>query len=102
MNLKRVTALAAALAVATTLGCAATSKSESTGQYVDDVAITAKVKTAILKEDTLKSAEINVETYKGIVQLSGFVRSQANVNTAVVVAKGVSGVLSVKNDMLVK
>ena len=102
INFKRVTATLAALAMATTLGCAATSKSESTGQYIDDTAITAKVKTAILKEDSLKSAEINVETFKGIVQLSGFVRSQANVNTAVVVAKGVSGVVSVKNDMLVK
>lgn len=101
-NLKRVSTILAALAMATTLGCAATSTSESTGQYVDDTAITAKVKKAILEESTLKSAEINVETFKGIVQLSGFVRSQANVNTAVVVAKNVTGVKSVKNDMLVK
>ena len=64
--------------------------------------LTAKVKTAIVKEDSLKSAEINVETFKGVVQLSGFVRSQANINTAVVLAKNVNGVKSVKNDMLVK
>lgn len=102
INLKQASALLAALVMATTLGCASTAKSEGTGEYVDDTVITAKVKAAILKEPTLKSAEINVETFKGIVQLSGFVRSQANVNTAVVVAKGVSGVVSVKNDMLVK
>jgi len=101
-NLKRFSTILAALAMATTLGCASTSKSEGTGEYVDDSVITTKVKAAILQESTLKSAEINVETFKGIVQLSGFVRSQANVNTAVVVAKNVHGVKSVKNDMLVK
>jgi osmotically-inducible protein OsmY len=101
-NLKRISTIFAALAIATTLGCAATAKSESTGQYVDDTAITAKVKKDIFDEPSLKSAEINVETFKGVVQLSGFVRSQANINTAVVVAKNVNGVRSVKNDMLVK
>ena len=102
INFNRVTAILAALAIATPVGCAATAKHESTGQYVDDTAITAKVKKDIFDEPTLKSAEINVETFKGVVQLSGFVRSQANINTAVVVAKNVTGVKSVKNDMLVK
>jgi len=69
---------------------------------VDDTVITAKVKTAILGESTLKSTEINVETFKGIVQLSGFVNSQSDVNKAVVVAQNVKGVKSVKNDMRVK
>jgi osmotically-inducible protein OsmY len=101
-SLKFVSTLLASLAIATTLGCAATAKSESTGQYVDDTAITAKVKKDIFDEPSLKSAEINVETFKGVVQLSGFVGSQANINTAVVVAKNVKGVSSVKNDMLVK
>jgi len=101
-TLKRVSTILAALAMATTLGCASTRTHESTGQYVDDTAITAKVKTAILEEKTLKSAEINVETFKGVVQLSGFVRSQENVQTAMVVAKNVHGVVSVKNDMRVK
>jgi osmotically-inducible protein OsmY len=101
-SFKHVYTLLAAFAIATTLGCAATAKSESTGEYVDDVAITAKVKKDIFDEPTLKSAEINVETFKGVVQLSGFVSSQANVNTATVVAKNVSGVKSVKNDMRVK
>ena len=101
-SLKRVFTILAALAIATTLGCAGTTKSESTGEYFDDVAITAKVKKDIFDEPTLKSAEINVETFKGVVQLSGFVSSQTNINTAVVVAKNVKGVSSVTNKMQVK
>ncbi|WP_416224123.1 BON domain-containing protein [Thiohalophilus sp.] len=84
------------------LGCAPTEKKEGTGEYIDDTFITTKVKTAIFNEPTLKSAEINVETFKGIVQLSGFIRSQANIDKAVSLARGVKGVKSVKNDMLVK
>jgi len=101
-SLNRFLAILAALAMAVTLGCASTATSEGTGEYVDDTVITAKVKTAILGESTLKSAEINVETFKGVVQLSGFVNSQSDVNRAVVVAKNVKGVKSVKNDMRVK
>lgn len=77
-------------------------KHESAGAYLDDSAITAKVKAAVLGDASLKSAEINVETYKGIVQLTGFVRSRADINEAVQVANGVNGVTSVKNDMIVK
>jgi len=99
---QRATSLLSIIAVAGLMGCASSAKHESTGQYVDDTAITAKVKTAIFEQPTLKSAEINVETFKGVVQLSGFVSSQANINTAVMVAKNVGGVTSVKNDMRVK
>ena len=81
---------------------AATSKKESAGDYIDDAVITTKVKAAVLEEASLKSAEINVETSKGTVQLSGFVRSRADINKAVEVAKGVKGVKSVKNDMILK
>jgi osmotically-inducible protein OsmY len=80
----------------------ATTKRESAGAYVDDSVITTKVKAAVLQEPSLKSAEINVETNKGIVQLTGFVRSRANIDKAVEVAKGIKGVTSVKNDMIVK
>ncbi len=90
------------LFVATALGCASTAKQEGTGEYVDDTVITTKVKTAIFNEPTLKSAEINVETFKGVVQLSGFVTSQAAENKAVEVARTVGGVKSVKNDMRLK
>lgn len=99
---KRAIPLFSIIAVAGLIGCASTAKHEGTGEYVDDSVITAKVKSAIFKEPNLKSAEINVETFKGVVQLSGFVSSQANVNLAVVTAKNVHGVSSVKNDMLVK
>ena len=90
------------LGLASFLGCASTAKTEGTGEYIDDSAITAKVKAAVLNEPTLKSAEINVETFKGVVQLSGFVSSQASINKAVEVARGVSGVKSVKNDIRLK
>lgn len=82
--------------------CSSTSKKESTGEYVDDTVITTRVKAAIVKEDTLKVSEINVETFKGVVQLSGFVHSQTDINTAVRVASNVGGVKSVKNDILLK
>ncbi len=84
------------------LGCASTSKQEGTGEYFDDTVVTTKVKAAILNEPSLKSAEINVETFKGVVQLSGFVNSQADINKAVEVVRRVNGVKSVKNDMRVK
>ena len=84
------------------MGCASTPKQEGTGEYIDDTVITTKVKASIFEAPDLKSAEINVETFKGIVQLSGFVSSQANINRAVEVARGVRGVKSVKNDMRIK
>ncbi len=99
---KTISAAMAAIALVTLVGCAAGPAHESTGQYVDDSVITTKTKAAILNEPTLKSAEINVETFKGTVQLTGFVNSQADVNRAVEVTKGVSGVKSVKNDMRLK
>src|SRR5690348_835622 len=91
-----------AILLASLLGCAGTSTKEGTGEYVDDTVITTKVKAAIFDEPSLKSAEINVETFKGVVQLSGFVRSSANESTAVEVARNVAGVKSVKNDMRLK
>ena len=101
-NFTRVSVLFAAVALTALAGCASSQKQESTGQYVDDTAITTKVKAAIFNEPALKSAEINVETFKGRVQLSGFVSTRANIDRAVVVAQGVSGVTSVTNDMRVK
>ncbi|RYY76172.1 MAG: BON domain-containing protein [Gammaproteobacteria bacterium] len=89
-------------ALVAVVACSSTNKKESAGEYVDDTVITTRVKAAILKEDTLKVSEINVETFKGVVQLSGFVHSQADINTAVRVASGVGGVKSVKNDMRLK
>ena len=82
--------------------CAETKTKESSGQYIDNSMITAKVKDAIFNEPSLKSSEITVETFKGEVQLSGFVGSIEQTNKAVDVAKTVPGVISVKNDMRVK
>lgn len=84
------------------LGCASTPKQESTGEFIEDSVITTKVKAAILNEPTLKVSEINVETFKAVVQLSGFVNSQTDINKAVSVARNVKGVVSVKNDMRLK
>jgi osmotically-inducible protein OsmY len=90
------------LILLTIMGCGSTSTREGTGEYLDDTVITTKVKAAILNEPTLKAAEINVETFKGVVQLSGFVTSSANITRAIEVAKGVAGVKSVKNSMHLK
>lgn len=98
----RVFAFIFAVLLASMSGCAGTSKQEGTGEYFDDTVITTKVKAAIFNEPSLKSAEINVETFKGTVQLSGFVNSRADINKAVEVARGVKGVTSVKNDMRLK
>ena len=84
------------------LGCAATQTSESTGQYVDNSAITTKVKAAIFNDPLLKTMQISVESYKGEVQLSGFVNSPESVRKAGEVARSVEGVVSVKNDLIVK
>jgi osmotically-inducible protein OsmY len=82
--------------------CASTSKQEGAGEYVDDSVITTKVKSQLAADDFLKSFEISVETYKGIVQLSGFVGSQQAVDKAGEIARGVQGVKSVENDLNVK
>jgi osmotically-inducible protein OsmY len=102
INFTRTSVLLAAIALTTLAGCASTQRHESTGQYIDDTAITTSVKAAIFNEPTLKSAEINVETFKGRVQLSGFVSGRASIDRAVQVAQGVKGVTSVANDMRVK
>ena len=88
--------------LAVLVGCAPTPKQEGAGEYIDDSFITTKVKAAMVNEPSLKATEINVETFKGIVQLSGFVSSQAAIDKAVLVTQGVKGVKSVKNDMRVK
>ncbi len=101
-QLKRFPAFFLTVLLAFFVGCAATPKQEGTGEYIDDTVLTTKVKAAVFNEPSLKSAEINVETFKGVVQLSGFVSSQADINKAVEVARGVKGVKSVKNGMRLK
>jgi osmotically-inducible protein OsmY len=104
MNMtKRVaTALFTATVAFTIVGCTSTPHRESTGEYVDDSVVTGKVKAAIFNEPSLKATEINVETYKGDVQLSGFVAQAQDAQKAAEVARGIKGVNSVKNDIRVK
>lgn len=84
------------------LGCAATQKQESAGEYLDDSVITTKVKAAVFNEATLKTLQINVKTYKGETQLSGFVDSAQSVTKAGEIAGRVEGVVSVRNDLLIR
>ena len=88
--------------IATLAACAATPTRESTGEYVDDSVITTKVKSLLAADDFLKSFQIGVETYQGIVQLSGFVDSQKAVDKADEIVKSVKGIKSVKNNLIVK
>jgi osmotically-inducible protein OsmY len=88
--------------IATFAACASTRTQESAGEYVDDSVITAKIKTQLANDDFLKSFQISVESRKGIVQLSGFVNSRNAVDKAGQIARGVEGVKSVRNDLIVK
>lgn len=92
---------AAVLAVGAA-GCAPAEKKQSSGEYIDDAWITSKVKGAFVKDPQLSAAEIKVDTYKGQVQLSGFVADASDVGKAAAVAGGIKGVKSVKNDIQVK
>ncbi|PXX43027.1 BON domain-containing protein [Undibacterium pigrum] len=100
--IKKITGIFLAGMMMIMVGCASTAKQESAGEYIDDTVITTKVKAAIVNEPTLKATEINVETYKGVVQLSGFVADPASSSKAVSVTSGIKGVKSVKNDIRVK
>lgn len=100
--LKRCSGFFIAAVLLSALGCASTVNRESTGEYVDDAVITTRVKTAIFSDPALKVFQINVETYKNVVQLSGFVSTRAEMKKAVDVASAVPGVRSVKNDMRLK
>ena len=82
--------------------CASTRTHESAGEYVDDSVITAKVKTLLAQDDFLKSFQISVETFQGAVQLSGFVNTQRAVDRASEIVRGVKGVKSIKNNLIVK
>jgi len=98
----RFTAILLAVLMASVVGCASTATKEGTGEYLDSSVITTKAKAAIFNEPTLKSLEIKVKTFKGVVQLSGFVNSQEDIDKAVEIVQQIEGVKSVKNDMQLK
>jgi osmotically-inducible protein OsmY len=101
-QLKWISIFIAAIMLTGVVGCASTSTEKSAGQHIDDSVITAKVKSAFIADPELKATEINVETFKGTVQLSGFVGEQKDISKAVEVARGINGVTSVKNDIRLK
>ncbi|MEO7497059.1 MAG: BON domain-containing protein [Massilia sp.] len=92
----------ASILIVSLVACAPTAKREGTGEYVDDTLITTKVKAALAADPDVKATEVKVETFKGTVQLSGFVNSRESVQRAVDIARRVNGVHDVKNDMVVK
>jgi osmotically-inducible protein OsmY len=83
-----------------TTGCAVMKGRESAGQYTDDKAITAKVKTALLRDKDVKATEVNVTTFRGVVQLSGFIDSPLGKQRAGEIASTVPGVVEVHNDLV--
>ena len=101
-HVKALTTMFSTVVLMASLGCASTRTHEGSGEYVDDTVITTKVKTAIMGEPDLKSSEIKVQTFKGVVQLSGFVSSREDIKGAVRVASAVPGVKSVTNEMQLK
>ena len=100
--LKRFSAFLLAIVVVSALGCAGSATQESTSEYVTDTWITTKVKAVLVEDSQVKATEVNVETFKGAVQLSGFVSSHAAMRQAVYLTQGIKGVTSVKNDMRLK
>lgn len=99
---KKISTFMMALSMMFMVGGASADNKESTGEFIDDTVITTKIKAALLDEIGLKSSEINVETFKGVVQLSGFVTSQEMINKAIEVTRAVKGVKSIKNNMLIR
>jgi len=96
------TSYSVALVLITAVGCVTTPTPQGTGQYLEDSVITSRVKARLVNDPNLKSGDINVETFKGVVQLSGFISSRAEINRAVQITRSVNGVVSVKNDMRLK
>jgi osmotically-inducible protein OsmY len=90
------------LMIMTLVACAPTAKREGTGEYIDDAVITTKVKAALAADPMVKATEVKVTTYKGIVELSGFVDSPQSVQRAVEIARHVEGVREVRNALVVR
>ena len=100
--LKRISAFFLAIVVVTAVGCAGSATQESTSEYVSDSWITTKVKATLAEDPNVKATEVNVETFKGAVQLSGFVSTKLAMSEAVRLTRTINGVTSVKNDMRLK
>jgi len=90
------------LALLTTVGCASTPSQAENAEYADDTAINSKIKTMLSNEPSFSSDQINVETFMGEVELTGIVRSSADMDIAIDIARSVPGVKSVKNNLQIK
>jgi osmotically-inducible protein OsmY len=101
-TLRSLSTFAATLGLMLALGCGATQDRASVGEVIDDAVITAKVKAALIEDDDLSAAEIKVETFKGVVQLSGFVSERSDIAKATAVTNDITGVVSVRNDLVPK
>lgn len=99
---RRISTILSSLLVVSLVACAPSDKRASAGEYIDDTMITGKVKAALVADPDLKATEINVETFKGMVQLSGFVAAPEHIPKAVQLTRSIEGVKGVKNDMAVK
>ncbi|TAK62212.1 BON domain-containing protein, partial [Methylobacter sp.] len=95
-------ALFLAMTLITVTGCASTKTQEATGEYFDDSVITGKINALMVGDPALKAREVNVDTFKGVVQLSGFVNTRIESEKAAALARSVTGVKSVKNDIRIK
>ena len=100
--MKQLKPLVASIVLVSALGCASTATQESAGEFIDDSWITTRVKASLVQDPEVRATEVNVETFKGMVQLSGFVSSNAAMDQAVRIAQGTRGVTSVANDMRVR
>ena len=100
--IKHLSTFAATLGLLLAIGCASTPTQSSIGETIDDTVITARVKAAIIKDEDLSASEINVETFKGVVQLSGFVSERSDIAKATSVTRAIEGVTEVKNDIVTK
>ena len=101
-TLRTISTFAAALGLVFAIGCESTRTQTSVGEQIDDTVVTAKVKAALIEDEDLSASEINVETFKGRVQLSGFVSDRSDIARATAVADDVDGVLSIQNDLVAK
>jgi osmotically-inducible protein OsmY len=101
-HIKALSAIFLTIVFASIVGCAGTQTRSSTGEYITDSWITTKVKAALVEDPTVRAREVNVETFKGTVQLSGFVSNQAAISQASVVARRIEGVTGVKNDIALR
>jgi osmotically-inducible protein OsmY len=95
-------AAAAAMAAITTSGCAVTRDQQTVGSYIDDSAVTTRVKAKFAEDPVVSAMAISVETLKGQVQLSGFAKSSEEKSKAEVLARNTSGVQSVRNDIVLR